>query len=128
MKRPVYAHIASLVVAIQTCKQNNNEEWEKRHTDTLKNLVNNHLPHGSGIDNGCEIDIDKSNENLIVINTDFHHMDETGTYDGWTEHVIKIKPSLLSEITIIVSGPNRNDIKDHLRDMFYNDLTREIEV
>lgn len=104
--------IASTLVAHENCKRSNNVEWLARHTERLE-AVEKLLPHGSGIDNGATIAIDASKRNHIVLVTSFHHMDENGYYDGWTEHTIVVTPSF-DGICVDVRGRNRNDIKEYL--------------
>jgi len=53
-----------------------------------------------------------------MFRADFHHMDENGYYDGWSEHVVTVKPSLCFDILITVSGRNVRDIKEYILDTF----------
>ena len=55
-----------------------------------------------------------------MFRVDFHHMDDNGYYDGWTEHVVTVKPSLCFDIEISVSGRNRNGIKEYILDTFHH--------
>jgi hypothetical protein len=73
-------------------------------------------PSGSGFDNGTQIDEDRSD--VLRFATAFHHMDECGMYDGWTEHTIRVKPSLAWGFDLKVSGRDRNGIKDYIADVF----------
>jgi len=90
----------------------------KNNLDTLQD----ELPSGSGIDSGCKIDLDNSTPEKIIITFGFHHMDENGSYDGWTDHKLTVKPSF-SGIDIKISGRDRNQIKDYLYDVFQTVLT-----
>jgi hypothetical protein len=54
-------------------------------------------------------------------------MNDAGYYDGWTYHVVTVRPSLAFEIDLRVSGPNRNDIKSHIAETFHHALTLEFE-
>lgn len=49
-----------------------------------------------------------------------------GMYNGWTEHVITVRPSLQFGITLSVSGRNCNDIKDYIAEIFQHALTQTI--
>jgi hypothetical protein len=77
------------------------------------------LPSGSGIDSGCKIDIENSGNKKIVITFSFHHMDENGYYDGWTNHKLIVKPELSeSGFDLHITGPDKNFVKDYLYDLF----------
>lgn len=76
------------------------------------------LPYGSGFDNGSHVDLEKSTGEKIIITTDFHHMDENGYYDGWTEHKIIVTASLQWGFKIKVTGKDRNGIKDYIAEQF----------
>lgn len=123
MKR--YEQIALLIGAVQNCAKGGNYEWKERHEDSLDEIMLNTSPSGGGIDNGTSIDVDNCTADKLVFATAFHHMDENGYYDGWTDHTIAVKPSLIGGITLRISGPNRNDIKDHLHDVYHSWLTEE---
>ena len=86
------------------------------------------LPSGSGIDSGCKIDLDSSTSEKIVITFGFHHMNDGGYYDGWTEHKLTVKPSFLFGIDLKISGRDRNQIKDYLYDLFSFELKKEISA
>lgn len=90
-------------------------------------IIKNRLPHGSGFDNGVFLNYTKSmhpNE-CIVFNTSFHHMNENGFYDGWTEHTITVKACFYG-LDITVSGQNKNDIKGYIEEQFYYALMEEM--
>lgn len=76
------------------------------------------LPSGSGWDNGTEIDEIATSPTRLVLYGSFHHMDEYGYYDGWTDHQIVVTPSLQNDFELRITGQNRNDIKDYLHEMF----------
>lgn len=77
------------------------------------------------MDNGSKIDLDRTNASKITITTAYHHMDDGGGYAGWTEHTVIVKPEF-SGIGLRITGPNRNDIKDYLGDLFYTALKAEV--
>lgn len=77
------------------------------------------LPHGSGLDNGVSIDLNRSKSDKIVFNTEFHHMNENGYYDGWTSHSLIVTPKF-GGYDLRITGKNRNGIKEYLYDLFYN--------
>ena len=92
----------------------------------LESLVNL-LPSGSGIDCGSKL-LDSSKPDCIRIQADFHHMDEHGYYDGWTEHVVTIRPSLQYGFDLSVSGRNRNQIKDYLAETYHWAISQTVEL
>lgn len=121
----LYRHIAGLVAAIENCRQSGNTVWLERHSAALAGLVKDHMPSGSGIDAGTTLG-DSKPDKLVFI-TSFHHMNDAGMYDGWTEHKVIITPSLLWGFNVKVTGRNRNDIKNYLADIFNEALKRELE-
>lgn len=76
------------------------------------------LPSGSGIDAGTTIDLAASTPDRIVLTMSFHHMNDGGFYDGWTDHTIVVRPSLAFGVDLRVTGRNRNEIKDYLHDVY----------
>lgn len=93
---------------------------ENRHARIMQ-----FLPHGSGFDKGTEIEA--CDDKRIVFSTSFHHMDENGFYDGWTEHKVTIHASLTVEISVAVSGINKRGIKDYIADVFSELMYREFK-
>jgi|WetSurSiteA1Bulk_404760.scaffolds.fasta_scaffold01829_7 hypothetical protein len=98
------------------------EFWIKRLAKLEK-----HLPSGSGFDDGTTIDHAHSSPTKIVLRTSFHHMAESGMYDRWTKHIIRIYPSFFGDFDITISGPNYRNIKDYIIEVFLNALDAEIE-
>jgi hypothetical protein len=123
MPKTLVSEISSAVVARRNCQKSGNTEWFANWSDRLTQLADM-LPHGSGIDSGTKIDLDASHAEKIVLYTSFHHMNDGG-YDGWTEHIVTVTPSF-SSINLRISGRNRNEIKDHLYEMFEYALTRSV--
>ncbi len=101
-----------------------NNKWRDKCEENIQ-ILQDHLPSGSGLDSGCTIDEEKSGYDRVVIRTSFHHMDEHGGYDGWTHHTITIMPCLAYGFTIKISGHNRNFIFDYLHDTFNHCLTQQ---
>ena len=130
MKAALYAHIAQLVDARLRClaTPRTHGDWAHRHGERVRSLAREHLPHGSGFDSGCQVDLDASTSDKLVIRTSYHHMDENGSYDGWTEHVVTVRPSLAFGTRMTVSGRNRNDIKDYILETFHEALHAEIDT
>jgi hypothetical protein len=126
MARYLYSELASTVDAIKRLtKQADTREWINRHEATIETLVSNHLPFGSGFDSGTKLDFDASHAEKLVFETSFHHMNDGGYYDGWTEHVVTVTPSF-SGFNIRISGRNRNDIKDYIHEVFSTALRVDV--
>jgi len=102
-------------------------DWTVKHTDTIETLVKNFMPSGSGIDSGTKIDLDQSTSEKLVFHFGFHHMDENGMYDGWTDHKLTVTPSLQFKFNLSISGRNRNDIKDYLHETYSYALNEVLE-
>lgn len=123
-----YKKIASLFAAIENCKKTGHKEWQEKHESALADIEKNILPCGGGFDSGTIILYDESTPEKIVLGTSFHHMNDGGYYDGWTQHKITIKPSLLFDITITISGRDKNGIKDYMADCFHGVLMQEEKI
>lgn len=117
MKNAIH-HIASSFNAYQTCKRTGNE-WADRHEDTIEQIVKDIFPSGSGFDSGVKFNFDTSKDDRLVFDTSFHHLNENGYYDGWTDHQVIVSPSLIFGFDIRVTGKNQNDIKDYIAQTFH---------
>ena len=119
---PLYRLLASLMEARENCARSGNTTWLFRHTARIASLCEEYLPCGAGLDD-TTFDIEASSPNKLVIHTSFHHMNEHGVYDGWTDHNIIVKACLAHGLTISVGGSNRDMIKEYLHEIFYTTLT-----
>lgn len=117
--------LASIVGARARCLAKGDENWASRHEQTALELVKRYMPSGSGVDAGTTLDFDASNEDRLVFATSFHHMDEHGSYDGWTEHKVIVTASLAFEFNVRITGRDRNEIKDYLAELFNHALHTE---
>ena len=88
-------------------------------------LVREHMPSGSGFDAGTELVIDVCDSSCLVFKTAFHHMDEHGGYDGWTEHKVKVTAEF-GGFDVYVGGQNRNQIRAYIGDVFHDALSLEV--
>lgn len=104
------------------------EHWQQISDDIDSELENlcDYLPSGSGIDSGTKLD-ESSKPERLVFTFGFHHMDEDGYYDGWTEHTAIVTPSLANEYELRITGRNRNDIKDYLHETFDSVLNHPVD-
>lgn len=137
--RYLYSELSSLIDANRRCMADSvspanaperSQHWRDmadKHELTIERLVRDFMPSGSGFDAGTKLDLDASHAEKLVFTTGYHHMDESGGYDGWTEHVVTVTPSLTSGFNLRVSGRNRNDIKDYMHKSFAHALRSDCE-
>lgn len=124
MEGKLYKRIASAIVARKNCEASGNAEWFEKWTEKLEEYAKL-LPSGSGFDSGTTIDIERSDEKRIILQTSYHHMNDSGYYDGWTEHTITVKASLLFDFVLTISGRDRNDFKEYAYEVFQEILSQE---
>lgn len=122
----LYTKLARTLCAIRNCERAGNSEWQTRHTETVRSLVRDHLPSGSGFDLGTELDLDRSTRNRLVFSTEFHHMDDFGGYCGWTAHQVIVTADLVFGVNIRATGRNFRSIKDYIEDAFSSALDAEV--
>jgi hypothetical protein len=127
MEKQAYKLIAELITAIENCKRSNNVEWLDKHSERLDAITDAVLPSGSGFDSGCTLDLEASTREKIVVKTSFHHLTE-GMYNGWTNHTVTVKPSFIDGFSIGVTGPNRNQIKEYIHEVFSNEFASVVHV
>lgn len=123
---PLYRILAQAVVQYDNCIKSDNQEWRGKTMDRINRLVKNYLPSGSGFDAGTKLDLEMSDGDKLVFHTSFHHMDQNGMYDRWTEHTVTVRASLAFGMDIKISGRNRNEIKDLIHDEFRTCLSVEL--
>lgn len=125
-----YIAIAKAVGSYHRCVASGNTEWQAKHKEAIDELCSD-LPSGSGFDHGSHIgshiDLDQSTGEKLVFYTSYHHMNDAGMYDGWTEHEVILTPSLEMGYRLKVTGVNRNKIKDHIHEQFAYALDNDIE-
>ncbi len=113
--------------AYKNCEETKNTEWLARHAETIMELVDKYLPHGSGFDSGTTFEFVASKPNRLVFTTSYHHMDDSGGYCGWTYHDVIVTPDLQSGFNLRVTGLNKRDIKDYIGEYFYNCLSHTVD-
>jgi hypothetical protein len=123
----LYQQIASSLQAIENCRKSGNEEWLRKHRDTIAVLVKDRMPRGSGFDSGTAFDFNSSNPEKLVFLTLYHHMNDDGYYDGWTDHAVTVRPSLAFGFDLTISGRDRRDIKEYIAEVFDGTLRLEIK-
>ena len=124
-KKPLYVVISSVLQALRNCEAKQSSDWMRTHKERLSKL-NDLLPSGCGFDNGSKLDLELSQPQKLVFNTSFHHMHDTGVYDGWTEHTVTVTP-VFGGFDLKIGGRNRNDIKEYIGEVFHSTLCEEIE-
>lgn len=121
-----YQRLSNLIMARENCIKAGNLEWAKKHEEAI-HVILSHFPSGSGFDTGTKIDLTRSTPEKLVFGVSFHHMNENGMYDGWTAHTVTVKASLLYGVMFVISGRNRDNIKDHITEIFSDVLEEEVE-
>ena len=123
----LYQKLALTVGAYKHCCEVGNDELTKQHKETIEELVKEHMPSGSGFDTGTVLNLDDSTDEELVFETNYHHMNDNGFYDVWTEHSVIVRPSLVHGFTLRITGRNKRGIKEYIHACFYPDLLKEIE-
>ncbi len=108
--------LANLIQAEKACIKSNNS-FADIHADNIDKMLKE-LPHGSGLDGGVKLEKDLCTNDKLVFSFSFHHLDENGYYDGWTDHSLIIKPSLMFGYEMKITGRDKNMIKDYLHELF----------
>lgn len=130
-QRRIYEVLNTAVSAKRNCMKIDrvNTEWENKWDDLIRHIEKNYLPSGSGFDAGTKVDEDACvNNRKIVLTFSYHHMDEHGYYDGWTEHKAVILPCF-DGIEVHIKGAlprkYRHD-KEYFGDTMHNALVATI--
>lgn len=126
MKEPLFKKFAIALTAWENCIASKNDDWRDRWRDLIERL-SEALPSGSGFDNGTSIDLGASTSEKLVFHTSYHHMNDGGYYDGWTDHTVIVKPSFIHHFEMVVKGRNKNDIKDYIYQVFATSLMQEVD-
>jgi len=87
------------------------DRWQDKLDAIMKTA-----PSGSGFDNGTKLE--SISDKRIVFTTSFHHMNEHGYYDGWTDHQVIVTADLRADFDIRVTGRNKRQIKEYIADTF----------
>lgn len=116
------AWIAETSEWAERAENNLNAQWGPIARKRLDQLVNM-LPSGCGID--CGTKLVSASASRIVLECSFHHMNDCGYYDGWTEHRITVRPTF-DGMELTISGRNRNDIKEYLHEVYALALSENI--
>lgn len=121
MEKTLIQAIAETLSTYRWCLERGNDtKVNRERLCALEKL----LPSGSGFDNATRVDVE-STDSKIFMYTSFHHMNEVGYYDGWTDHTVIVTPTF-SGIDITVTGRDKNDIKNYIGEVFYDCLRETV--
>jgi hypothetical protein len=119
---PIYKRIAIL---LEWQARIDGNAYECQPSAELRQIMKDFAPSGSGIDCGTTLASDSTAQKLIF-DVSFHHMDQMGGYDGWTEHKVIVTPSMAMDYDLRITGKNRKDIKTYLYDVYSDFLSQKI--
>ncbi len=110
---------------IEAIVQNARCAIDPQFADARQDRILLALPHGSGFDAGTKIL--SVTDQKIVLQADFHHMDDHGFYCGWTEHKVTIRAHLVHGFSVHVSGQNKRQIKEYIADVLNSCLSADFD-
>ena len=116
--------IVQAITAQENCERNGAPITAQMWGEVIRRLASECLPSGSGFDAGTTIG--GAGDRCVFLHTSYHHMNQHGFYDGWTEHTISVRPSFLHELDISIGGRDRNGIKDVIHDAMNAALRAEV--
>jgi hypothetical protein len=102
-------------------------DWQDNREKLLHYIEKSLLPSGSGIDCGTKIDRHGLKTSTFRLFVEFHHMDENGSYDGWTVNNVTVRPSMVYGFTLHIGGRDKNQIKDYLGEVYDACLREEVD-
>lgn len=123
MTMKTYQILSRAIGAKARCDKEPGNPWSQRWQERIDQLLGD-FPSGSGYDRGTKLD-DSSVPERLVFNTSFHHMDDGGMYDGWTDHQVIITPSLEMGWHMRITGRDRNGIKEMIGEDFAYQLDKD---
>ena len=102
----------------------------ENYENEIDNIMKNVLPHGSGIDDGCSFNYNKSQNNRLVINSAYHCMNENGYYDGWVDFTVVLTPDFELDYTLNIRGNfgKYGHVKDYLYQIFGDSFDQEVDI
>jgi hypothetical protein len=128
---PLYQLLAQKFQEYAVHKDSDNEVQETLNVNNdIEELVYQYMPAGNGVDYGTRIDLDFSDETLLIFNAQFHHYDNDGNPGDWTSHTITVSParSLVKDIEVSVTGEDRDEVIFYLYNLFYDALMTKVAV
>ena len=104
-------------------------DWYQVHGDRITRAVRDFLPSGSGFDSGTRFDLDDNGKpDRLRFVTSFHHMNGAGYYDGWSDHSVTLRAALADFPEMVISGRDRNGVKDYIADTFREALALPVKL
>jgi hypothetical protein len=92
----------------------------KEDFDRIQELIEEHFPHGSGLDGRTTID-QKSILSKIIFHSEYHLMNDVGFYMRWINFSIILTPSFAHRFDLKITGNFGKDgklIKEYLYDVY----------
>jgi hypothetical protein len=120
--KPLVQLIAAHLDAMARCAAG----WRDYHESAIEWLCREHLPSGSGFDSGSTLAFADSRPDRLCFETSFHHMNDSGHYDGWTQHRVIASPSFVLGFELKVTGRDRRQIKDYIAETFSQALSTAV--
>lgn len=98
----------------------------------LNKIEKKYFPHGSGFDDACYLDLDKSKMNKLVISFNFHPIDN-GRYAEWIDLEVIIVPDLRNNYSFKINwkgyrGKFKYILGDFLQDVWSDMLETEVPL
>lgn len=124
--KPLVQQFAVAFVAMGNCQRSGNE-WGARWAERLKELSREHLPSGSGFDSGNHFIAEESRPDRLIFATSFHHMNDSGFYDDWTNHRVIVTPEF-GGFGLKVTGRDKRGIKEYIADSFHAALSKYVAM
>lgn len=127
MDQKVYQALMTHITAMKNCEESENHEWHHKHEESLRLIIDNYLPSGSGIDIGCEIDHEKSDDSKMIIESSYHYMNDNGMYVRWIDFTVKVSASLQHGFLVDITGNfgREQHVKIYLIDLFHECLEKD---
>ena len=137
MEQTLANRIAQTLSARKNCLERGEQgaEWAARHSKILKFLAGEYLPHGSGLDSGTHIDLERGTRDKIILQAGYHCMDGNGFYCGWVDIEIAVTASLMFggvDVKVKVKGRpddpdwDKDALLDYLGEVFQDCVERVI--
>jgi len=125
MKTYTVAELLSTAsVAKANAETHNNGTWAETWAEIIRQIEKEILPAGGGFDAGTSLV--SATGSKLILSTSFHHMNDGGYYDGWTEHTVTVK-ARFGGFDLSISGRNRRAIKYYIGDCFHACLSTRVD-
>jgi hypothetical protein len=119
----VATRLSELKQQIANCIDSGNTTWQYRAESELFQIMQD-APSGSGFDSGSSLD--ECSDSAMIFNTSFHHMNDHGTYTGWTHHRVLVRATF-GGFDLRITGKNKNQIKEYIGEVFHTWLSTEVK-